>query len=220
MRKTIALAALAAIVLTAGVVHGLQTDRWRTGPGLDAAAGRVATLPAKVGDWEGADDPSVTPEEMARAGVKGYVLRRYVNRATGRSVNVLLVCGRAGPVCVHTPEVCYAGAGYEQSGERKARDVTPPGDATAGRFLTARFKKTGNRSPGALDIYWGWGSDGQWDCPDNPRLAYARQPYLYKLYVVREVPAVKAEADDTPAEFLKVMLPELRKTLFAPNPGA
>jgi hypothetical protein len=222
MRKPLAITVLAVAVLAVGVAHGLQTDRWRSGPGLADAAGRVAALPARVGDWEGTDDPSVTPDEMARAGVKGYVLRRYVNRDTGRAVNVLLVCGRSGPICVHTPEVCYGGAGYELAGEPRVKEIPAADpDTPAGRFLTARFKKSGNRTAAALDISWGWGADGRWDAPDNARLAYVRQPYLYKLYVIREAPAaVRPDADESPAEFLKLLLPELRKTLFAPVPGA
>ena len=36
-----------------------------------------------------------------------------LSAVTGKVVTLFLACGRAGPVCTHTPDVCYAGSGYE-----------------------------------------------------------------------------------------------------------
>src|SRR4051812_20062873 len=41
-----------AILLAGGVAHGVWTDRWRPNQELLDATGRVAALPASVGEWK------------------------------------------------------------------------------------------------------------------------------------------------------------------------
>src|SRR5947209_9927630 len=100
-----ALSALGLLVLlVSGVVHGLWTDRWRAAAEPAAYAARLADVPRTVGDWEGQD---VTLEEKSLrvAEVTGYLARTYVHRRTGAMAEVVVVCGRPGPISVHTPDV-------------------------------------------------------------------------------------------------------------------
>ena len=95
-----------------GAVRPARTGRSRPCP---ASRPRSATGPARTSP--------TTRRTMARAGIKGCVYRRYRNPRTGESVSVLLVCGRGGPISVHTPDVCYAGAGYRPTARSEPKEV-------------------------------------------------------------------------------------------------
>src|SRR4029453_11021427 len=101
------------LVVALGVGYGLATDRWGASDELSRALVGLGRVPATFGDGVGEDVP-FEAEDMARVGIKGCVFRRYQNVRTGEVVSFLLVCGRGGPISVHTPDVCYAGAGYRQ----------------------------------------------------------------------------------------------------------
>jgi hypothetical protein len=66
-----------------------------------------------------------------------------------------------------------------------------------------------------LRLFWSWSGDGSWQAPDYPHRTFARYPFLYKLYVIR--PLIKPDeplAGDPCQEFLGLLLPELKKSLF------
>jgi hypothetical protein len=213
VRFTIGPLLLTAVILSvAGVVHGIQTDRWRQSSQLEHALARLGHVPSTMGDWRGEDVPHEA-DDMARAGIKGCVFRSYQNPRTREVVSVLLVCGRGGPISVHTPDVCYAGAGYRQVTESRTKDVEW-GDGRKGTFNVARFAKPGV-VPTQLEIYWGWSRDGRsWESPENPRLTLARSPALYKLYVVRQfVAGTREETANPAADFLRRALPDLGQAL-------
>ena len=202
-----------ALVVALGVGHGLSTDRWGTSDELGRALGGLGRVPAAFGDWAGEDVPYAA-EDMNRVGIRGAVFRRYQDARTGDVVSVLLVCGRGGPISVHTPDVCYAGAGFQQIADERRKGFET-GGGRADEFWAARFGKRGGVVPTQLDVYWAWSRDGRtWEAPDNPRLAFARSPALYKLYVVREfVPGSRSESADPCEVFLRRALPEIRQTL-------
>lgn len=202
-----------ALVGSLGVVHGVYADRWVPSGQLRQATAAVDLFPAAFGDWVGEDVP-YEPEDMARAGIKACAHRRYRNTRTRESVAVLLVCGRGGPISVHTPDVCYTGAGHKLVSDQKPVDVTDAGGGKHG-FRVARFGRVGGISKSQLDVYWAWSRDGRvWEAPGNARWSLARSPALYKLYVVREfVPGSRAAATDACEEFLRRALPDVRDCL-------
>jgi len=177
----------------------------------------VARLPTGFGDWVGRDS-EVDRRSLEAASITGYVSRRYMNPLTGSSFGVLLVCGRPGPISVHTPDICYAGAGYVIAGApvRFALDYgNPPRPA---ELFWADFDKPEAASASKMRIFWAWSTGGPWKAPENPRLAHAAHRALYKLYVIRDAPAAAPPAaGDEAAGFLKDLLPVLDKTL---NPAA
>jgi hypothetical protein len=211
MRRTLPLLTGLSLLCLAAVVHGVWTGRWQNSRALEEAAARVPAVPLAFGDWEGKDRPP-DHEAFAGAGAKTYWMRVYRDRRSGDEVTVLLMCGPAGRMAVHTPEICYGAAGYDASGDPVREDLGPA------RFLTARFRKPGPAGDSALRIHWGWSADGSWQAPDSPRWTFFGEPFLYKLYVVRDATATDEPADrGTSVRFLRALLPELRKTLFAPN---
>ena len=125
---------------------------------------------------------------------------------------MLLVCGKGGPISVHTPDVCYAGAGYRQT--------APQARLTAGEsaLWAAPFEKPDVLTPQRLTVVWAWSHDGkEWVAPDNPRSVCAWQPALYKLYVVHTLPPAATGADAVVQDFVTDFLPPLRAAL-SPTP--
>jgi len=207
------IATVCAVMITSGIVYGLWIDRWSPSPEPRAAAARLADLPMAIGEWQG----ETLPFEEGPRGTVGCLARRYRNQVSGATVSVLLVCGRPGPVSVHTPDVCYSGAGYDPTAP-PTRYTMPRGSvAGPAEFWTADLQEVGAAVPARLRIYWGWSATGSWTAPDNPRLAFARFPALYKLYVLRDGTGGSGRQDADPCTaFLPRLLAELDQCLFPP----
>jgi hypothetical protein len=201
------------LVAVAGIVYGIQTDRWKISNDLQVALDKLPTVPMQVAEWRGTDVNEFEAEEMNRAGIKGWVYRRY---ETSRDVVVvLIVCGRGGPISVHTPDVCYQGAGYRQVSDFARNEISVAPEAAA--FWESKFEKSNAIVPSKLDIYWGWSEDGKtWHAPESARRTYGSSHALYKMYVIREM---KSESDpDTCKAFLEAALPEFSKALSKDSP--
>ncbi len=203
-------------VAAAGVAHGLHTGRWQPSSGLDEAVRKLDGIPPTFGAWKGRD-MAIDAESQSRAGIKGYVYRQYRNEHTGEEVTVLLVCGRPGPISVHTPDVCYEGAGYQPAGDQTRTEIRRD-DGESSPFWSQRYRTPGTAARvGRLEILWSWTAGGGWAAPDAPRWTFARYPALYKLYAVREVPPAVHDGEDKPAkEFLAAFLPEVDRALSGP----
>jgi hypothetical protein len=196
--------AMLLLVVVSGLAHGLWTHRWTISSSLDEALTRLDRVPMDIGDWEGINF-ELDQRQLEIGQIDGYLARRYRNRQDGREVTVLLVCGLPGPIAVHTPDICYAGAGY-----------TPASfsfQEHAG-FKTAEFRKEGAILPESLRIYWSW-SDGElWEAPDHPRHRFMTSMFLYKIYVIdRQLDEDRVHAGDVCKEFIRVFLPELSKAI-------
>jgi hypothetical protein len=215
MRPTIPILFATAVVLLGGVVQGVWVDRWKTKHEPAEAAARLDRVALAVGDWTGRPS-EFDVKEYAQAGIVGGLFRRYVNRRTGDAVTLLIVCGLPGPISVHTPEVCYAGAGYESTGPRDQTALPLGADQPPSAFWKVRMRKLRSIAPELLEIHYGWSTTGTWRAPErDPRFEFAGSPSLYKMYVVRQAPSTGASGEADPSlEFLRVLVPELRKSLF------
>ena len=203
------------IVIFSGIVHGLQTNRWSKPPDIRAAVARLDRVAKTIGDWEGQPQP-LDPRDLDKAGIEGALSRRYRNRKNGSTVSVLLVCGRPGPIAVHTPEVCYSGAGFEQLAASVKHSVPRDDTSRPSRFWVANFQRRGPAFSDYLRIFWSWSGSGSWNASESPRRDYASLPLLYKLYLVREVSApAEPLADDPGNAFCQQLLPEIDRVLFA-----
>ena len=198
-----------AIVVPAGLAQGVWSGRWARAEAFDARLAALRRVPLQFGEWTGED---VEPEARVfdRAGVAGGLMRRYRHR-DGTSVSVMLVVGKPGPTSVHTPEVCYAGAGYEPTSAREA--VAVPGRDDA--FWAIDFRKQDAPTPEYLRIYHAWDTGRGWRASANPRADFAGTGSLYKLYVVRPMSRVGVSPGDDPVvAFLKRFLPEVKTRLL------
>jgi hypothetical protein len=212
LRYSLPALVLIVLVSSVGVAHGWLTGRWGVSADLQRAAAALDRFPKTVGDWVTAEDSPYDAEDMARSGIRGHLGRTYRHPRTGEVVQVLAVCGRGGPISVHTPDVCYVASGYRTVGA-----IHPMPDPPAGTtFRAGRFVKPTGVVPQQLDIYWAWSRDGAtWAAPDNPRMTFAWAPSLYKLYVVRSSAGSSAgdASDARVREFLTALLPQLKVTL-------
>src|SRR5260370_5182040 len=111
-RSYLPLIVFAGLVLAAGTIHGALTDRWSASTSVAEAARRLDAVPQTLADWHGEEAPLDTDnlQSLQSAGIKGHLSRRYRNIVTGERISLLIVCGRPGPISVHTPDICYGGA--------------------------------------------------------------------------------------------------------------
>jgi hypothetical protein len=217
-RLTAPLVVAFGIVLTAGVLHGIGTDRWRPSPELETAAGRLQSLPERAGNWQ-ARPIEMDAEMLRRAGAEGHWLRRFTNSRSGASITIVLLCGRTGQMAVHRPEDCYRSAGYEMIGPAEPYLLPACSECGAAAFWTARFDKEASAGSLQLRIFWSWLADGRWQAPASPRLAFAGLPVLYKLYAVRETTGPEGSIEDDPCiDLLRQLIPELTNSLAPTEP--
>jgi hypothetical protein len=200
-------------VIACGIVHGFWTDRWQKPVETAAAAARLEQVPTEVGEWVG---ERIDLGSRSIGEVDGCVQFHYTKRGTsGPFVGIALVCGRPGPVSIHTPQACYTANGYEVGDPRRAK--APDG---RGEFWTADAIKKKVAEETRLRLYWGWYAGQGWTAPEDARLNYTGHcQVLHKLYVWRELGgANEPPPDEDPClEFMKAFLPALEKTLFAPD---
>ena len=206
------------LVLVTGLVHGLWSNRWSGEADLEAASARLTRAPLHVAGWKGQDESPLDARRLARAGAAGHLRRLYVNEQK-QTVSVTLLCGRFGPLSVHTPDVCYGGAGYEMLGSPVRRQIRLAGGGSA-EVWTARFHKPSAPGEAPLRICWSWSAGAGWKAPDSPRWAFRMRPVLFKLYVAREMTRLEEPLDSDPSlAFLSEWLPELDRCLFGKRLG-
>jgi hypothetical protein len=229
------------LVLGAGLLYGFWTGRWNRDESLQVALERLDRLPGAFGsgpipDWEVMEggENKIDDKTLQIGGIDGYKSRAYVNRLTGERVTILIVCGRPGPISVHTPDVCFKGRGFEMQGKEE-RTKIKWSDTNEAEFWTAVFKQPHMAVPSTMRVYWTWTPTGQWQVAENPRFVFGRYKALYKLYVYREVSPSEDETKGRPAagenktkgtaedevcvRFIKELLPHLQKSLFPESVG-
>jgi hypothetical protein len=211
MKNPICTFAALALVVGSGLVHGAWTNRWSTAPALTEQAARLESVPTVLGDWT-ATSRTIPPRELAMTGSVGQIVRVYTNPATGLTVSVLLLTGLPGNISTHTPDACYPGAGYTLGkGERFVERYGVP--ARTAEFQTAIASREGTK-PSSLRLYWAWHGSSGWSAPENPRWAFAAEPMLAKLYIVRETGGVAVDHREDPCtQLLSLLLPELDRVM-------
>jgi hypothetical protein len=215
MRRRLPLLVGIALVLAVGAAHGLWTERWGASPQLHTAAERLEhEQPGNLGPWTARPAEPPPADALKRAGVERAWACTYTHSRTRRSVTVLVLCGRAGPLTKHRPEHCYPGAGYEMTAEPTLLPIVPAPNAPADQFRYAHFTRHDVSGDTPFRIFWSWYADASWQAPDSPRWAFARQPYLVKIYVLSDLPERPAPPERDPAvDLIKRLTPELSRIL-------
>ncbi len=209
-----ALGVLAAV----GISQGIRPDRTSASAEVQSAKLRLGHVAPSSGRWR-SQELAIDRRELDGAEIDGCLLRRY-SRDDGRAVTAMLVCGRPGPIAVHTPDVCYAGAGFRME-QPATHFVVDLGDRSeTADFWSATFSKPGVLLPVRYQILWSWSSSLAWKAEDNPRLAFASSPVLFKLYLIRELPSNDpGGVDGSTVDFLLGFLPTIREAVFDPRPA-
>jgi hypothetical protein len=212
MRRFLVPALAISAIVASGVVHGYWTGRWDAADNAERSAARLRQLPLRLGDWQG-QDLAVDPAEVGK--VSAYLYRRYINQRNGASVAVILASGRPGPVSIHTPDVCYTASGYESA---RWEVIAPSLDPSlpAAQFKTAHFVKTKSAGQTHLRVFWAWNAGGAWAVPENPRLAFAGYPVLYKLHMVRDMASANEPLEEDPGmDLLRLLVAEFHKSVLS-----
>lgn len=196
-----------------GAAHGLWTDRWKVSNEPEASAAKLRDVATTLGEWDGQEAAELDPQALKIGAIVGYINRHYVNRRTGAAVSVLIVCGRPGPISVHTPDICFRGQGFDFSAPPARQLISlDTGDV---EFLHGRMHKPDSPGTPPQRIFWGWSAHGKWSAPENPRFAFARRPALFKMYLLRPLARNDEPVADDPCQlFLRVLIPELKRALF------
>jgi hypothetical protein len=204
---------LAGVTLLGGAMQGQMSRRWGRFQEFERLANRLRQLPTEIGPWKTRTSQSLSPTAEAVLECAGYVSRQYENRKTGEIVNAAVLLGPAGPISVHTPDVCYSSQDYSviEPPKRTQFDV---GQGSQDELWGTSLQST-NLTAGNLRVYYGWSTGGPWSAPKkDPRIAFAGRPYLYKIQVAGPLPSPADEnASDPSAAFLKEFLPALRPYL-------
>jgi hypothetical protein len=213
MIRLLLLVSAALVLAASGVSHRLWTGAWNFSNEPAASAARLANVPSTFGDWAGAD-LEMDARQLARAEAVSHISRRYVNRRSGAEVTVFIICGRPGPVSVHTPDICYGGLGFQVKGTQNRHHIDASAEMPPSDFHWANFEKADPVAPVHLRIYWGWKAGRGWQAPSDPRLTFGAAPALYKLYITcRPAPGSELPDQDPCRDFMHDFLPELEKVL-------
>jgi len=193
------------IVLSTGVLYGHYSQRW--GPPIDlvAAGSHLDSFPRQLGKWQLTEELPMGDSALAMLECAGYVNRRYVNQESGETVSVAIIVGPAGPIAVHTPEICYSSRAYELQDQRRSVVIGTAPDAEQS-FWCVDFK-TRNLMADQLRVYYAWSRGERWEASTSPRLKFAAAPLLYKIQLAGlSAPATKTANSDPCRQFLDELL--------------
>ena len=180
---------------------------------VKTAAARLSLIPDQIGRWTSLPE-EIDEREKRLAGIGGSLRRTYRHSENGYVVSLTVLCGAAGPMSVHPPTACFEGVGYElSSGPNVVTFKTADAESDFDTVLNrAAFRLPDATSSDIVRVFWGWSDDGIWKAPENPRLTFRGQPYLFKLYVVDR--SLQQADDVQQAEtFLEQALPVIRREL-------
>ena len=223
MKTQILFVAVAAVAAVGGAVYqGRMCDRWtmEISEELKLFAQRLEGVPKQIGDWK-SSELEVDQEQFKESKCNGVVSRVYTHSATGKSVSVYLVSGKAYHVTIHSPDWCYVAAGYTMKGKPINYAVKSANTTDDPDFLTALFFKETATETSRLRILWSYTDDGKWTAPKLAKQLFARKPALYKVYLISEVDESPVPlAEDLSVAFAKEFIPTVTKVLFAQESAA
>jgi hypothetical protein len=183
----------------------------RCGPSREAQASAVlvAGFPREIDTWKVESEEPLSPGAVRMLQCAGYVNRVYTDQSTGESVKVVVMVGPAGPLSVHTPEICYRSTNYEIQQPRQT--ISIPGDrSTPHTFSTVTFE-VNDASSRHLRVYYAWSDGNGWIAPSQPRFYFAGKSLLYKVQVATQTSDSHNGGIDPGLRFIHSALPYLEK---------
>jgi hypothetical protein len=167
-----------ALTLGNGLVQGKWQNRWGVPDSVKAAQQQLTDLPGEFGPWRLHSTSELGEVEQDILQNYGYVAGVYVHNQTGATIRCSVLLGPAGPTSVHTPEICWGSHAYCATGERVALRIPSRSD----EFWTTTFRSR-DVSNTAVRAVYGWRFADHWQAPEEPRIRFGTQPYLYKLQI-------------------------------------
>jgi hypothetical protein len=219
-RAVVTLALLARAVLACALVLGSGAVRWWQARRVDAAMAQgreapfpLAQVPINLGTWEGTAT-ELDPLIVEGTGSSDHITRRYVDRRTGVSLDVIVLYGPTHDVFIHSPELCYPKAGFTGAGETIERPIRcPVGNVP---FRSVAYTKGDAGRSDSQEVYYSWRYGGRWSTTATTPKQSERIPGMYKVQVARRIVRGESRTLDNPCEsFLEVLIPDLEARITA-----
>jgi hypothetical protein len=178
---------------------------------IDAASERLSLVPTHFGPWQLREEETLSETSLNMLGCSSHICRTYSNVHTGEHVGLVVLVGPAGPLAVHTPEICMSNREYENI--KPVERITIDGKDKKQEFFSTIFR-TRSVEGQRIDVYYGWSRDGfSWEAPDSPRMTLGPLPMLYKIQVACADPVVATDGQPTAGvAFLSDLLPLLSQS--------
>ena len=209
-RTSVLLICCLCLTVLSGYLRGTIDSRWGNQE-LTQAAEVVVSTPNVLGSWTTSEKNSLDVEAAKMLRCSGNFVANFSN-SKGDLVNVVMLVGPAGPLAVHTPDVCYGSNNYTiHEPTRQTTIVDENGEEHQFSVITFRENNVGER---LLRVYYAWNRSDEWVAPGFPRTAFAGVPMLYKIQVATNQVSRDANDLDAGERFLREALPRM-KTSFS-----
>ena len=135
----LSLTLVVALTLVSGVVQGRIRNRWGPSETMLEAARKLQDVPGEFGNWRLESSEEMSDDSLEQLECAGYIVRQYVNQRTGERISMFLIVGPAGPIAVHTPEICYSTQNYRSRDPRREVAVQDSKKQDLGTFWAMSF---------------------------------------------------------------------------------
>lgn len=171
------------ITVVSGWQHGLLVDRWGVPSDVVKVAEQTESLDLEFEGWKSRDLEKPNDRTRKLAGAEGYFSRQYVHEEPNVAVQVTILCGRPGPISLHSPDYCFVLSGMSQLEAQSKAPPFQPDSADSIEFWMADYRPPESKPSPDIRTFWSWSTDGKkWSIPEDPRFTFASAPYLYRLY--------------------------------------
>ena len=155
----VSLTVVVALTLASGLLAGRIRNRWGPSETMLAAAKKLQEVPRQFGGahndrWQLQSSETMSDETVEMLECSGNIVRTYANPRTGEEVSVFVIVGPAGPIAVHTPEVCYSSQNYK-SRDTRQRVAIADAQGQDDQFWALTFKSKDVRKTCSASIMRG-----------------------------------------------------------------
>ena len=203
-------------VITVGIAlySGKLWGRWGAFPGLEVARETMKNLPMEIGDWQAEKENELDSASITMLRIQdSYIFRSYRNTSTQSVVRLTMMVGHTGKITVHTPEVCFGGKDYEKEAVRSSVPITvrlPSGDKEVlDTFWMVNFVGRSLDTNNRISFYYAVSLGDVWNAVENPRIAFVKYRYVYKIQV--EAYSGAGDDEDNVKKFLVECLPTIHE---------
>jgi hypothetical protein len=218
--KYLALSILICLTVVSGIIQGQASFRWGIPDQLLRVAAELQQCDLSSEDWRLQKRVAFDGDVLRVLKCNGFINHVYENQETGEVVAIAVMVGPTGPMVAHTPEICYPSGDYVMCEPKSMLNIAGRDDA-AHHQLHATMFRCDNVHQNRLRVYYGWSiyapdKNGawstQWKSPQRPRLAYANEPFLFRVQVATVLNPVDADVDEDAA--VRFMTQSLDKIEF------
>ena len=197
------------------VAHGWIRSRWDFDAEATRRGNSMQNLPNNLVVGSEKLRKTSTTSFSTNLKCEHYFDHVYYNQELDASAEVATFFGNAGPIAVHTPDVCYRHSDY------KIVD-TQVLDVGEHQFkLVVMERKSVDQA--RIHVCFAWLREDHWEVTDSPRFAYAFTRHLYKMQMVIGHPSLTISREENSGEdvgddmsltmsFLKEFADSCRKT--------